>query len=261
MNGDGDVSEDRRGTNGRDGDVPGSVGERIAREGERVVDVLVVDLEVGDHARATRAPVDDARSAVEVAPVGEVDEEAHHRARVLVVEREAVAAIVERRAHRAQLAHDLPAVIPQELPALLHERLAPEVAVVDPLVGEEPDDHALERDRRVVVARLPERVVVAHPVPADQGVLARRVQGVAHVEGPGDVRRRQRDHERRARVVGLGVVEALGLPGLLPAFLDALGLVERVHQQAFRVAVVRGRGGRRVRSRSDYGSSMPWITR
>jgi hypothetical protein len=39
----------------------------------------------------------------------------------------------------------------------------------------------------------------------------------------------------------------LGLPGLLPAFLDALRLIERVHQHAFRVAGVRGRGGRRVR--------------
>ena len=261
MHGDGDVPEDRRGTHRRDGDVSVAVGERIARVRQRVVDVLVVDLEVGDDARAAGAPVDDARPAVEVALVGEVDEEAHHRARVGVVEREAVAAVVERRAHRAQLPHDLAAVIAQELPALLHEALAPEVAVVDPLVGEEANHDALQRDRRVVVARLPESVEVAHAVPADERVLARGVQGVTHVQPAGDVRRRQADHERLARVVGLGVVEALGLPRLLPAFLDALGLVKRVHQQAFRVADVRGRGGRRVRSRSDYGSSMPCNTR
>ncbi len=166
VDGDGDVREDRRWTHCRDSDVPVAVGERVARVRERVVDVLVVDLEIGDHARAAGAPVDDPRPAVEVALVVQVDEEPHDGVRVGVVEREAVAAIVERGAHRAELTHDLAAVVAQELPALLHEGLATQVAVVDALVGEKPDDDTLQRDRCMVVAGLPEGVEVAHAVPS-----------------------------------------------------------------------------------------------
>ena len=46
MDGDRDVGEDRRRPNGRDRDVAGAVGERIADVRERVVCVLVLDLEV-----------------------------------------------------------------------------------------------------------------------------------------------------------------------------------------------------------------------
>ena len=37
------------------------------------------------------------------------------------------------------------------------------------------------------------------------------------------------DHERLAAVLGVGLVEALLLPRLLPALLDALRLVQRLH--------------------------------
>jgi hypothetical protein len=42
-------------------------------------------------------------------------------------------------------------------------------------------DH-LRGDARMVGARLPERVEAAHPVPADQHVLQRVVEGVAHMQ-------------------------------------------------------------------------------
>ena len=44
---------------------------------------------------------------------------------------------------------------------------------------------------------------------------------VTHVQPVGHVRRRQADHERLPRVVRLGVVETLFLPGPLPALLDS----------------------------------------
>ena len=82
----------------------------------------------------------------------------------------------------------------------------------------------------MVVARLPERVVALHAVPADEDVLERAVQRVAHVEVAGDVRRRDADDVGLvAARAGSGRVEALVLPGLLPARLDALGLVQRIH--------------------------------
>ena len=91
-------------------------------------------------------------------------------------------------------------------------------------------DHVLGRDAGVVVAGLPERVEAAHAVPADQAVLHRAVERVAHVELAGDVRRRHADHERLvAPRAGAGPVEALGLPELLPARLDPVRVVPRIH--------------------------------
>jgi hypothetical protein len=47
----------------------------------------------------------------------------------------------------------------------------------------------------MVEAGLPERVEAAHPVPAGQDVLQRVVEGMAHVQRAGDVRRRDHDAE------------------------------------------------------------------
>ena len=58
------------------------------------------------------------------------------------------------------------------------------------------DDH-LSGDAGVVGARLPERIVSAHPGIADQNVLQRVVERMAHVQAAGDVRRRDNDGERR----------------------------------------------------------------
>ena len=106
MDGDGDVGEHRRGADGRDRDVARPVGERIAGIGERVVHVDVLDLEVRDRRLVERAPVDDPLGAVDPAPVPEMDEEAHDRLDVEVVHCEALAAVVERGAEAAELAHD-----------------------------------------------------------------------------------------------------------------------------------------------------------
>jgi hypothetical protein len=123
----GDVGEDRRRAHGRDRDVPGAVRERVARVRERVVHVDVLDLEVGDRRLVERAPVDDPLGAVDPAAVPEVDEEAHHRLDVAVVHREALAAVVERGAEPAELAHDDAAGLLQVAPDPLDERLAAEL--------------------------------------------------------------------------------------------------------------------------------------
>src|SRR5207237_6744890 len=131
-------------------------GERIADCGEDVVQLEVVHLEIGHRALAARTPVDNACAAIDVALVCEVDEEAHDRARVRLVHGEAVAPVIERGAERAELPHDLPAVIADELPAPLDELVTTEVAVVDSLRREPPHHHRLQRNTRMVVARLPE---------------------------------------------------------------------------------------------------------
>ena len=64
----------------------------------------------------------------------------------------------------------------------------------------------------VVVAGLPEHRKPAHPVPADEQILDRRVQRVSHVQAAGHVRRRNRDHERLALGIRLGLRRGPPLP-------------------------------------------------
>ena len=243
-----DVGEHRRRTHRRDGHRAPALHEGVARVGQRVVDLEVLDLEVRDRRLAVGAPVDDPVRAVHPAALVQVHEEAHHGADVSVVHGEALALVVERAAEPPELAHDHAAVLAQPLPDALDERLASDLLPRRALFAQLLLHHRLRRDAGVVVTGLPERVEAAHPVQADQHVLERPVQRVPHVQRTRDVRRRHGDHVRRGRIVGVRAVEALLLPRQLPAFLDALRLVERLQfHQAPILATVK-----RMTSRSDY---------
>ena len=230
MDRDGDVGEHRRRPHGRDRDRAVAVGERVPRVDERVVDLRMLDLEVGDRRLVVRAPVDDPVRPVDPAGLPEAHEERHHRGDVRLVHREPLPGVVERGAEPAVLAHDRPAGLVEPAPRPLEERVAAELLPRGPLRDELLLDDVLRRDPGVVVAGLPQRVEPAHPVPADEDVLQRAVQRVPHVQLSGHVRRRHADHvalvAARARAGG---VEPLGLPRLLPAPLDRGRVVHRLH--------------------------------
>ncbi len=210
--------------------MAGAVGERVADVRESVVRVLVLDLEVGQSGLVARAPVDDPVGAVDEAALVEVDEPAYDRAVVPLVHREPGAAVVEGGAEPPELAHDRAAVPLEPLLDVRVEAVAAEVALAAALLGERPADRRPRRDAGVVVAGLEERVEAAHPVPAHERVLERELEAVADRQRAGDVRRRVHDDERLAGRPGIGRVEALLLPDPLPALLDALRCVERVHR-------------------------------
>ena len=113
----------------------------------------------------------------------------------------------------------------------LDERLATDVLSRAPLLRELLLDDVLRGDPGVVVAGLPEGVEPAHAVPARQDILDRAVQGMPHVQLARDVRGRDADDvgpvAARARA---GRVQALALPGRLPARLGARGVVPRFHR-------------------------------
>ena len=77
------------------------------------------------------------------------------------------------------------------------------------------DDH-LRGDAGMVRARLPEHVLAAHALEADEDVLERVVQRVADVQRAGDVGRRDDDRERLRPGLGAGAgAEGIRLfPGL-----------------------------------------------
>ena len=230
VDGDGDVGEDRRRPHGRDRHVARAVRERVADVRERVVDLLRLELEVGERRSVARAPVRDPVVAVDPAASVQVDEPADDRPVVALVHREARARVVERGADTTELRHDRPAVAGEPVLDVRVEALAPEIALALPLLRECPPDRRPGRDPRVVVAGLEERVEPAHPVPAHERVLERELEHVADGQRARDVRRRVHDDERLvAARAGAGAVEALGLPCLLPARLDFRRGVAGIH--------------------------------
>ena len=74
MHGDRDVGQHRLGADGRDRDRAAARCERVVDVIERVGDLAVLDLQVGDRRAAARIPVDQVPVAVDVALVVERDE-------------------------------------------------------------------------------------------------------------------------------------------------------------------------------------------
>src|SRR5436190_9976672 len=147
-------------------------------------------------------------------------------ANVGVVEGEALALVVAGGAEALVLLDDPRAILPPPLPDALDERLSPELVAVDALGPQLLLDHRLGGDPGVVGAEDPERVPPPHPVEAGQRVLDRAVERVPHVEGAGDVRRRDRDRVVLAGRTGrLGVEVAALEPAVEDPRLDLSRLV------------------------------------
>ena len=100
------VGQHRLRAHGGDHDLARGVLQRIGDVEQRVGDLAVLDLEVGDRRARPRVPVDQVVVAVDEALVVEVDEDLHHRAHVGVVEREALVVVVHRRAQPLELLDD-----------------------------------------------------------------------------------------------------------------------------------------------------------
>ncbi len=259
VHGHGHVGQDRRRPHRGDRDRPGSVRERVPRVGQPVVHRLVDDLEVGDGGLVEGAPVDDAVRAIDPAAPPEVHEEAHDGLDVGVVHGEALALVVERGTEAAVLAHDRAARLLEVAPHPLDEGLPSDLLAGRALADELLLDHVLRRDPGVVVAGLPERVEAAHAVPADEHVLERAVERVAHVERARHVGRRDADHERLVPArAGARPVVALLLPGALPALLEVRGRVRLLHRHdctAVPAGLSRGPSGWRRRARRGRTAS------
>ena len=178
---------------------------RIAEGPEAALDGLGEGLVVGHRRLQLRVPVHQAFAAEDEAVAEHVEERLPHGPAHARIEREARALPVAAAAQFAELAEDALLVLVLPLPDAAHQFLAAEVvARLLLLVAEAALHHGLRGDAGVVGAGHPQGVVALHAPPADQHVLQRVVEGVAHVQGAGHVRRRDDDAERLAVGVGLG---------------------------------------------------------
>ena len=140
--------------------------------------------------------------------------------------------VVARGAQALELLDDRAAVLRAPLPDAADERLAADLLAARALVEQLPLDLRLRGDAGVVGAEDPLRALPEHPVPADQRVLDRAVERVAHVQRAGDVRRRDRDRVVLRRVaLGRGREQAGRQPRLDDPGLDLGGLESRSFAQ------------------------------
>ena len=222
MDGDSRVAEQRfRARRGQD-EVAFPFHQRITQMVKMAVLFFVFDLGVRNGRQAGRTPVDDPLATVNQALFKEADEDLLDGIGTTLVEGKSFAAPVTGGAKAFELLDDPAAIQALPFPGALEEFLAAEVLFADAFLAHGFDDLGFGRNRGMVSARQPECSIALHALEADQDILQRIVQGVAHMQLAGDVRRRDHDGIRFFRRIRLGGKIAPVLPVLVDRTLHHL---------------------------------------
>ena len=155
--------------------------------------VLVNDFNVGQGRAQLWVPVDDVFAAVDQAFLVQLHEDAADGLGQALVQGEALAAVVQGQAQLLPLALDDVGVFILPFPNLVNELFPAQVVAADALFTQAGFNLGLGSDPGVVHPRQVEGVIALHPLVADQGVLNRRVPGVAQVQLASNVWRRNND--------------------------------------------------------------------
>ena len=222
------VGEHRLGPDGRDHHLAAAF-NRVADEVQRVVVLFPFHFEVGYGRLVVRAPVDDARRAVDPSAVVEGDECGHHRPHIALVHREAEARPVQRSTEDAVLPHDRVADLGVPLVDASLERLAAKLLLGLALGGKLLLDDVLGRDGGMVHARQEENLKAGHAPVSGADVLQRVIERMAHVQLSRDVRRRKADGVFRLGAIRIGREQAGLLPAHVPSGLGGLMVVRLRH--------------------------------
>ena len=193
INGDGAVAEHRLRPHRRDYDFATAVSQRVGDFKERVGYLALLNLKVGDRRLAAWVPVDEVLITVDRAVLVEIAEDLAHCAFVALVEREAFALVVAGCSKPAELLDDRAAELRAPLPDALNECVTAKLFARAAFFDQFLFNLRLRGDPGVVGAEDPLRVLAAHAVEANQRVLNRAVERVAHVQRAGDVRGRNRN--------------------------------------------------------------------
>ena len=195
-----------------------SVRNEIAHMVELAGGVLVLDLFVADGGQAHGVPVDHADAFVDVSFLIEIDEGVDDGFAQVRVHRELGAVPVAAGAELAELVQDDAAVFFFPFPGGFEEFLAGEVFLADAFGLQLRDDLVFGGDAGVVGSGDPAGVLAVHPCLADEHVIERIVEHVAHMQDARDIGRG--NHNRiggpfvRLRMKKL-VLQPVGIPFVL----------------------------------------------
>ena len=198
MHGHGDVAQHGFRARRRNHQAVAAVRRRVADRPHVAVALDVVHFQVGHRGAQHRVPVHQPVAAVDQAGAIPVDKHLAHRGGQALVHGEALARPVGGGADAAHLVGDGGAGFLLPLPYALDESVAPEVVPGLFLDRELVLHDFLGGDAGVIGTHLPQRVHAAHALVAHQHVHYRLLEGVAHVQRAGDIRRRQQDAVRLA---------------------------------------------------------------
>ena len=193
MHGDGGVSQQSLRPRGRHHEEPVVAIERIAQMPQTSRFLLGDHFQIGKRRLQHRIPVHQALAAIDQAFLVEADEDLRHRPRQARVHGESIAPPIDRRAQAPQLLGDLPAGLFLPLPNPLDERIASEPDAAQTRGIQLSFDHHLRGDAGVVGPGLPERVETAHSMVPNERIHDGDLEGMAHVQSAGDIRRRYDD--------------------------------------------------------------------
>mmetsp|Transcript_17201 Transcript_17201/g.58143 ORF Transcript_17201/g.58143 Transcript_17201/m.58143 type:complete len:299 (+) Transcript_17201:2324-3220(+) len=211
---------------------------RMARHGapRPAFELDVVHLEVGDGRFKRRGPVHQPVCPVDAAVFVQFRKRLRHRRRASRVHGEPLSRPVHRRTEAAELLVDARTVLFLPFPNFFQKLVAAKIVPGDGRLqlGKLLLHHGLRGDAGVVRARHVQSRISAHAVPPSQPVLNRGSQGVAQMQRPRHVGRRDdhgeasffRDEGRR---FGVAAVVARGLPVLLPRSLHRRRVVRLGH--------------------------------
>ena len=173
--------------------------DRIAEIIERDLFFAGFHLKVGYSRLQARAPIDQARSAIDQALLPQRDEGLNYGFGQAVIEGEAFAIPIAAGAQPPQLPDDRAALLFLELPSAMKEFLITDFFSVRAFVVQHLFDLQLGGDAGVISSGQPKGGFAAHALVADHQVFQRGEKGVADMQAAGDVWRRHADD------VGLGV--------------------------------------------------------
>ena len=238
--------------------------ERIAQMPEGAVHLLHLHLQIAHRRARSGAPIDQIFAAIDQALLMQAHKRFHHRLVQARIEGEALPLPVHRIAEAPQLSHDRAAAFRLPGPGALKKSIAAQVVLAGAFGLELLLEDRLHGDRGVVGTRQTQHVLAPQALEAHHRVDQGRVEGMAHVQAAGHVRRRDDDGEgfplrRRIRMESPRL-----LPGLLPAGLGAsrvVGLGQGVAQGcgAPRRGRFRGFVSRHGIGHGDrHGQSKPW---
>ena len=199
---------------------------------DRIIDVpefsgsiLMFHFRVADRGLAFRAPVDDLGPFIDPAFLIHLNEYFQNGIGYTFIHRKALSVPVCAAAQFFQLIHDTSAVFFLPFPGFLKEPFSSKVFLVDAFFFQCFYDFDFGCNAGVVTSRLPKRVIPLHPFLADHDILQRIVQGMAHMQLAGDVRRRHDDRERLFALIHFRMEIFLFHPSVIDWLFDFFRII------------------------------------
>ena len=206
-------------------DPPFSLHQGITDMIEAALQALVFHFQIGKGRVTTGAPVDDVIPPVNKTLPVKADKDLPDRPGKALIHSEPLPAPVAGSPQAFELVDDQPAVFGPPLPDLFHELFPAQFLTPDALLGQPAFHHVLGGDTGMVRSRDPEDVSAFHLIVAPEDVLEGGVQGMAHMQRPGHVRRRNDHGKRWGGVVHLSFKQPFFDPFGVEFRLDLLGFV------------------------------------